>query len=254
METEVIKIGGSILFSQTGELITENVESLIEIIKQMQCRIILVIGCGEDMHRRTIEANLTDKPQFDSNVVEALMGRRTVDFFALYRNVSDNLDRVVTLSNKYLKPIHPATAFIKRSYGSSDNPEIVWFNRDAFNDRESMLLTSGGVVLDRRILFSAISSDTIAAFLAHQFQASRLVFLTETRGIYFSMDDPQTVPLIGVDDVSDYDIIGGMKDKLRRIKSVNLGHTQIFIASGEPELANELLLQHKIDNCTKVVC
>ena len=253
METEIIKIGGSILFNQIGELITENVESLIEIIKQMQCRIILVIGCGEDMHRRTIEANLTDKPQFDSNGVEALMGRRTADFFALYKNVSDNLSRVSTLSNKYLKPIHPATAFIKRSHGSSDSTEIVWFNRDVFNDKESTLLTSGGVILDRRILFSAISSDTIATFLAHQFQVSRLVFLTETRGIYFSMDDPRTIPLINVDDVGDYDITGGMKDKIRRIKSVGLEYTQIFIASGKPELAGELLLQHKTDNCTKVV-
>lgn len=250
MEIEIIKIGGSVLFDHTGKFKREVASSVANLIGQMKSKVIVVIGCGENMHDRVIAANLTDKPQFSQVGIELKMDERTREFFALYNDVEKNLNMFAELNgNKRFKPVHPAHAFVKNSQGSNGN-EIVWFDEQIFEDKKLIPLTSGGVISDRRILFSAISSDTIAAFLATQFKASRLVFLTESQGIYQSLDNQTTIPVLSIGDINKYQIIGGMKDKLRRISSVNLDNTQVVISGIEAKFVQELLLMSKVDHAT----
>lgn len=250
METEVIKIGGSILFDPAGKFKTGVASSLTTLISQMKSRVIVVIGCGENMHDRVITANLTDKPQFNQVGIESKMDERTREFFALCNDVGENLGIFSRLNgNNIFKLVHPAHAFVKNSQGGDGN-EIVWFDKKIFEDEQLIPLTSGGVISDRRILFSAISSDTIAAFLATQFTASRLIFLTETRGIYRSLDDQTTMPVLSMRDIDKYQVTGGMRDKLRRISSINLDSTQVVISGIEAKLVQDLLLMGKIDHAT----
>lgn len=212
-------------------------------------------GCGANMHQRTVDANLTDRPLKDNLGRECLPERRIKEFFSLYQDIAIVLNGLAAFGvNRRLKPMHPAHTFIKSSGGASENHEIVWFNKSSFNvQANSTPLTSGGVVLDREILFSAISSDTIAAFLACQFHASRLLLLTSTKGIYPSIENPDTVPEISIVDSNAYAVSGGMKDKLRRIKpAVEMG-IPTFIASGQLDLAREILLEENCLNCTRVV-
>lgn len=251
MKREIIKIGGSILFDSRGKLKRQTAKPLLDLISQIKPRVILVIGCGEKMHRRTIAANLTDKPA-DKN--RLLAGSRLKEAFSLYHDIQQNLADICELGGQNLfKPVHPAHIFVKRSRGRENN-EIVWFGRDLFLSQSDpeILVTSGGIVTDREILFSAISSDTIAAYLASELYASRLVMLTSTRGIYTSKQNSSMVSIIREEDLSKYEITGGMKDKLRRIKRTVRRNMEIFIASGELRLARELLIDKKTDNCTRV--
>lgn len=254
-KVEVIKIGGSVLFDSFGSPEKESIEPLFNILGEMAGRVILVIGCGESMHKKVIAANLTDKPETDELGNELLQERRIEEFFYFYREIGiilENLAQLDTVGR--LKPIHPACAFIKGSRGNTNNHEIVWFNRSMFDAQTELIpLTSGGVVFDREILFSAISSDTIAAFLACQFHASRLVLLTDTKGIYPSPNRPTTIAEISITDMGVYIIEGGMRDKLRRIKpAVEMG-IPTFIASGQVDLAREILVAENSRNCTRVI-
>lgn len=253
---DIIKIGGSVLFDSYGRLNTGLAESLFAAFGEMAGRTMLVTGCGEDMHQRTVDANLTDKPLKDNLGRECLPERRIEEFFSLYQDVGMNLNSLAGLDvSGRLETIHPAHAFVKSSKGASANHEISWFNRSLFSNIQanSMSLTSGGIVLDREILFSAISSDTIAAFLACQFHASRLLLLTDTKGIYPSLENPVTVSEISIADSNVYVVEGGMKNKLRRIKpAVDMG-IPTFITSGQLDFAREILLEENSSNCTKVI-
>lgn len=252
---DIIKIGGSVLFDSDGNLNRESTRVLFNAACEIVGRAMLVVGCGEKMHELVVAANLTDKPDIDELGEELLGEKRLEGFWRFYQEVGVTLENLVQSDVAgRLKSIHPVRAFIKGSKGSINSHEIVWFNRSIFDVQTGLIpLTSGGVVFDREILFSAISSDTIAAFLACQFHASRLVFLTDTRGIYPSPVYPATIAEVSIADSGIHSIEGGMKDKLRRIRPAVEMDIPTFIASGQIDLAREILIAENSRNCTRVI-
>lgn len=252
---EVVKIGGSVLFNPQGQL-RENVASnLLDIVSQTSDKTILVIGCGEFMHQRTIAAKLTDVSAVDQTAEESLSSPRLQEAFARYQFTQQILEQIAQLSKEgRYRPINPAHSFVKASMGSKASSEIVWFDRQVFSPQADIPLTAGGIVCDRRIMFSAISSDTIAAYLASKLSATRLVVLTATRGVYPSAEDHQTLSVLNISDVDYYQINGGMHDKIRRIKNSIEGNIPTYIASGKDiDLARQILIARDPSNCTQLI-
>lgn len=252
MKTEVIKIGGSILFNSQGKLKKRAIKPLLSLISQMQSKVVLVIGCGENMHQRTLKANLTDKPMIGKNGNEIKMELRVKEAFSLYNDIKQNLIEICKLGGDRFKWTHPAHLFVKKSQGRKTS-EINWFDKSPFIGAEGIIVTSGGIVTDRKILFSAISSDTVAGYLASKLNALRLIMLTSTKGVYTSSTSLKTISRIREIDLKDYNIVGGMEDKLRRIRQTRKNDTQVYIASGKIRFAKELLIKNLTDNCTEVL-
>ena len=96
-------------------------------------------------------------------------------------------------------------------------------------------MTSGGIVLDKEIIFSAISSDTIAAYLAKTLEASKLILLTDVDGVYNRDSPGKLINNLSLTRVrwKDYQfIIGDMEAKIRRISSAVDAGIETYIANG----------------------
>lgn len=253
-QTLVIKIGGSIILNRKNCLRETLIKDLFKIFSISNTRKIIVVGCGDDLHRLTYYYNLTDKPEMrDGEVLD--MNKRIEGFFELYQSVERNLSAIVNLiPPRFQKPeaIHPAKLFIKGSKGSVKSHEIIWFNRKLF-EKSQYLLTNGGIVLDENILISAISSDTIAAYSATVCRADRMFLLSDVDGVYTDPTEGKLLKTVSLSEIQNYKINGGMKDKLRRIKLAINEKIPTFIINGNyPKRISEALTKGKTDISSEI--
>lgn len=254
-EVIVIKIGGSVILDKESHRKTRLIKELFKIFSISSARKIVVVGCGSNLHALTYRYNLTDKPEMRGTHI-ARMDRRIEGFFKLYKLVEDSLlGMIKLLPSRIDKPevLHPAWLFIKNSKGSIRTHEIVWFNRKLL-EKSRYPLTSGGIVLDKNILVSAISSDTIAAYLATTFGADRMFLLSDVDGVYADFPDGKLLKKIHLSAARNYKIKGEMGDKLRRIKPAIDGQIPTFVINGNyPQRVKEALIEGKTEICSEIL-
>jgi isopentenyl phosphate kinase len=131
-------------------------------------------------------------------------------------------------------------------------------------------LLGGDVVFDTAMGFSVGSADQLAAILAQEFKAERLIFATDVEGIYES--DPKIDPdaaLVDEIDLNDIDAAlkrmgissfedasGAMKGKLLSLtplKDQIAQGLEVSIISMMESGNLKRLLEGNLSNCTKVV-
>jgi isopentenyl phosphate kinase len=253
---DIIKIGGSVLIEETGRIRTKICKEIFDILRQSSNPKIIIIGCGKKLHDLTIELNLTDKPKITKFGIEG-MNERAANFFKLNSFIENNIKSVKKIAKDGVVPILPAALFVKASTGSYDNNEIALFNNgpiDIALSGKSIPLTSGGIVLDQNVLVSAISSDTIATYLALEYNVRRLILLTDVEGIYENPNSDKCIKSISLKKMLNYRIDGGMRDKLRRIKPAVEKDIHVHILSGlQPECVAEFFIKQKTKKGTRVV-
>lgn len=250
----VIKIGGSIIFNQKGDINKNLINELFKILSLLKTPKIVVLGCGKKLHNLTYKYNLTDKPENRGGKVVGL-SERLAGFFEIYKTIEKNLLEIANLAPEFERPlpIHPANLFVKKSEGSKDRHEIVWLNEEVC-DTTHYLLTSGGIVLDQKILVSAISSDTIASYLAKTYGANKMILLSDVDGVYSNINRGELLKEVSLKKIRNYKIIGGMSSKLRRIKlAVNEGIPTVIINGNFSERIREVLLKGKTEICSEIV-
>lgn len=250
----VIKIGGSIIFDQSGNINKNLVSELFKIFSLLNTPKIVVLGCGKKLHGLTYKYNLTDKPETKEGKIMGL-GERLSGFFEIYKIIEKNLFKVASLAPEFERPltIHPANLFIKKSEGSKGRHEIVWLDERVF-DHTHYLLTSGGIVLDQKILVSAVSSDTIASYLAKTYGANKMILLSDVDGVYSNINGGELLREVSLKKIRNYKVIGGMSSKLRRIKlAVNEGIPTVIINGNFPERVRDVLSKGKTKICSEIL-
>lgn len=253
-EIIVIKIGGSVIFDKDNVLNKSLIKQLFKIFSLSGASKMVVIGCGEKLHKLTYKYNLTDKPEIKDGSI-AKFSERIEGFFKLYKVVDKNLLEIANLipNSTRPKPVHPACLFIKTSKGSIKSHEITWFNQGLF-DRTKYPMTSGGIVLDGNILVSAISSDTIASYLAKTYGVNKMILLSDVDGVYNNINGGELLREVSLKKIRNYKIIGGMSSKLRRIKSaVDEGIPTAIINGNFPERIWEVLLKGKTEIYSEIL-
>ena len=248
---DVIKIGGSVLFGKKGDIKKKGAEKIFKVLSESRDKKIIVVGCGKKQHDFTYEWNLTDMPEKRNNRI-ILFERRHEKYIENYRLIEENLEKIRKTASKHMKitPINPADCFLKKSEGSATKHEIEWFNNPLIMESRNPVI-SGGMIPDKAIMFTSISSDTIAGYLAAKYKAKRLVFLTDVDGI---LDERgELVKKAKLSELEKINLDGGMADKIRRIKTTLKNGAKIIIANGldEGKMRQALLLEN-YDNCTEI--
>jgi len=244
----VVKIGGSVLF-RDGSVDEEFASGLLKLFLENNPPKALVVGCGRHLHELVSESRLDYFPE-DGKELEFIK-EKLEGFFALREAVGRNLTRIRDASIEYvskIEAVEPAKLFVtRREYRKS---AVVNFIGREYMEHESTLLTSGGPVLDTRLIISAISSDTIAAALSCEYDADRLLIFSDVDGVY----DEQGKILKEVDLSSPHEkISGGMKDKLRRVKPAVEKGIPVYVASGRNYDSVRNVLDGNYEKCTRVI-
>ena len=246
----VVKIGGSVIYNKNRVKHKLVYDLLRRIDYHHKGKKIIVFGCGNELHKYVYNNDLTDKPiDPDKN-----LPKRIGAFFSIYKKIDCLLENINNHFGKIYTPLHPAHLFIKNSVGGSSH-EIIWFNKSLFSSVKNPI-TSGGVVLDRKLLFSAISSDTIAAYLATVSTASKLILVSDVDGVYSSAHDGYLLHTVSISEIMEnkkYCISGGMYDKLRRISFAVLKEIPTYIVNGYVPERIEKIIQGKQTICTRII-
>lgn len=223
---DIIKIGGSLIYTKKGNIRKARLKKLFQIFRKNKRNQIIIVGCGKKQHDIVFKYNLTDKPKRKHGKI-IHFERRVLDFQIENEFATKKLLEIANIGN--FCGIRPADLFIKN--GKLDGWGIVHFNECLFKSIKCPL-TAGGVIPDEHFVVSAISSDTIAAYLAKYYSAKRLVLLTDVPGVYSNFKTKKILHKISYSDHDRRVIDGGMKDKLRRIQPAVLSNVPVLITSG----------------------
>ena len=228
----IIKIGGSVIFDKKDHIREQVLTRLFETFSINSNPKIVIIGCGKLLHDITYKCNLTDIPEIKSGKVVS-QNKRIDGFFQLYVEIAKNLKEVIKLFPTNARPLllHPINLFIKSSLGNKNKHEIAWFNKRVF-EKISYPITSGGIVFDKKIIFSAISSDTIASYLAIKYKAKKIIMISNVDGVLENLNKNKLIKTVRLRNLDKYQISGGMFDKLRRIKPAILAKIPVQIVNG----------------------
>jgi len=251
-KTIVVKIGGSVIYDKNKNRVRYELiyDLLHRIYHHHRGKKIIVFGCGDKFHKYVYNNDLTDKP-IDP---EKNLPKRIEAFFIIYKKIDHFLNLLNNCFRRMYTPLHPAHLFIKNSIGSSSH-EIIWFNKSLFGSVENPI-TSGGVVLDRKLLFSAISSDTIAAYLATVCTASKLILVSDVDGVYSSPHNGYLLHTVSISEIiknKKYHIEGGMYDKLRRISFAVCKKIPTYIINGYAPERIEKIIQGEQTISTRII-
>lgn len=247
-DLDVVKIGGSVLFDKKGEFRTNTIDNIFKKLSSYSKDKIIVTGCGELLHNFATKYELINTPKV-YNLEERAKGAKEMKKVVL--------DRVLDLeemAKPYMKVLSfiPSDLFEKESHGRKDSHEIVEFKKD-FLDGTLELgtpLVSGGIVPDRTLGYSTISSDTIAAYLGTVYNANRILLLTDVDGVYEPKSREELLREVRASDYANFE--GGMKNKLRRVKFAT-SKRKIYIANGNNIKNLEKILSEDKGKFTRVL-
>lgn len=240
---DVVKIGGSILFDQEGKFNESIISNFLRYLRGENA--IVVLGCGEFLHRKILKYALTDKPCSNSAM--------KYDIECRYKEISKIIDcRSLKISQQLSMPYCPVNElFIKESNGRKDWNGIVGFNAERLT---IPMVTGGGIVSDEINGYASISSDTVAACLARHCGADRLLIFTDVDGVWSDMSSRVLLRKLSVREVDKVDLKGGMADKIRRVKnSLTNKECEIIIANGFKEKVISDVMNGIYNKCTQIL-
>ena len=237
----VIKFGGSLSYKNDDSLNEERLSRLFKAFSKSYGKdIIYVIGGGKKCHDIGAEYKVNDYlgvNYFGKNR-NLELSRRLEGFFLLQNEMHARLKKLEKITG--IKSVEISEVLVRETLGDNENHEIAWHNEEVLKVRP--LLTGSGAVLDRNILVCAISSDTVAAYIAMVLRADNLFIATDTNGV---LDErKKTIPTFSVRDYNKFYYVNGeMRDKIRRVRhAVNVGiPTYIFNGTLQISKASELL-------------
>ncbi len=201
--------------------------------------VVYVLGGGSIMHDLSLKYKM-------NNLADMYIRMR--GFAAITQIIRERLDLMEkTLECRVIDPIH---VFYKSTRGNKFSSEIVWFGRMALEKLPAVM--TSGVVLDRNILFSTISSDSEAAHIATHMHSSRIIMATATEGIIDNHG--RTIESVSIKRYADIPFItGGMHDKIRRVTpAVNAG-IDVIVLGGDSIVKRGLSKTLENGRYTKVV-
>jgi acetylglutamate kinase len=237
---KVVKIGGSLLYDENGVLDETKLGKLFRSFsKQLGKNVIYVLGSGKMLHEVAEECKLNEEHDF---------GKRIRGFELINKFTGHRLSVIERSTG--IKPIPAMSLFVKNTLGNKKKHEILLFN-DCITNLPAIILS--GCVLDRKVLFSTISSDTVAAFIADKRGASEFIMATNTNGVLG--ESGSTMRKVRLREYDKLKFIkGGMKDKIRRARYAIEKDISTYIVNGESIINNlkvEMLLSK--GECTRVV-
>ena len=116
------------------------------------------------------------------------------------------------------------------------------------------MITGGGIVPDLAKRYAAISSDTVAAYLAEYLGADRLIIFTDVDGIWADVKTKTLLKKVFVRELDKMEVTGGMADKIRRIKnSLTNKCCDIIIANGYKERVIADVMNGIYNGCTQII-
>ena len=224
-DLDVIKIGGSLIFGKEDEIKLDTTDNIFKSLGSHPKEKIVVTGCGESFHDLVLKYNLTDTPK-TYNPEEREKGAIEVG-----RVLQNKISEIEEIAKPYMRvsSFVPSNLFEKESHGRKDIHEIVKFKRDFLDETRNLGITpliSGGIAPDRVLGHSAMSSDTIAAYLGLAYDADRILLLTDVDGVYKSK---KLLKKVRATNYANFE--NGMGDKLRRIRFAT-ANRKVYIANG----------------------
>jgi isopentenyl phosphate kinase len=189
MELTILKLGGSILTRkyQDGEFDSVITDRLAREIKQALTkspqRLILIHGAGGEVHRLAHQFNLQTGAKNPEQIDGALITHYAV------RELTQQLLPILIKHELPIVPLPTNSMFMVKN----GQPEVsgATLIKQAL-DTGLIPLLSGDMVFNDQVNFSILSGDQIAAILAKEFDAKKIIFASDVDGLYNS--DPKTDP------------------------------------------------------------
>jgi isopentenyl phosphate kinase len=231
----VIKLGGSVITDKKVKCKYQEItQSLINQIAKAEKQMIVIHGGGSFGHPFAKEYNL-NKGLFSK---EQLKG-----FSITHSKVRElNLKVIRTMLKVGMKPVSiPPLNILYCSSGV-----ISEFNSDIFKElieKGFTPVTFGDVVIDRVRGCSICSGDMLAEALAKIFNPDKVIFLVDVDGLYTQDPSSPEARLLGQIEVKDLgrikvseqltpDVTGGMKGKIKAIKSI-ARYSEVSVVNGK---------------------
>ncbi|MBC7108779.1 MAG: isopentenyl phosphate kinase family protein [Methanomassiliicoccales archaeon] len=253
----LVKLGGSVITekNQLRSFRRENVERLVEEIKNARKKIILVHGAGSFGHLLAYEYHL-QKGFISSDQIPGL-AKVMLDV----RELNLNVMKVLEEKGIAAVSIPPSTSTRLNS------GEIVHLDYDLFEqfiELDTMPVTFGDVCLDKKLKFGICSGDQLMEKLAIHFNAERAIFCTDVDGIFSS--DPTSNPdarlieevdrsiLDHIPKNSRYtDVTGSMFGKIERMIRIASRNCECLVINGNVPGRLEAALKGDSVKGTKVI-
>ncbi len=234
---KVVKLGGSVITYKYLPLAPRyNVIRRLckEIASSKETELIIVHGGGSFGHYYA--------SKWYTKYTKCRQGKQSEQLKLLVAKTQDAMQKLNRIIVKYLVNAKiPAISLQTSAILISEDGEIKEFNLKVIEEMLAQGMVPvlyGDVVLDTKQGFSIVSGDTIACFLAKQFNAEKLIFCCDVDGVYDK--DPKKykdAKLLKEVDLSKicikweevksnstcFDVTGSFFEKLMRLKRYKLG-------------------------------
>jgi len=189
MDLTILKLGGSIITHkyEGGEFDQATTERLIREIRhaldRSPQRLIIIHGAGGKVHRLAHEFNLENGAYTPDQITGALKTHLAI------RELTQQILPILSSHDLPIAPLPTNSMFINKS----SRLEVVGIELiQRALDLGLIPLLSGDMIFDDQTNFSILSGDQIAAILARQLNAQRIIFASNVDGLYSS--DPKINP------------------------------------------------------------
>ena len=241
---DVIKIGGSILFNGQGNFNKGLFERLISSINNHISDFIIVIGCGEYLHKIVENFHSTNN---ETRILTPWNKRRDA-----YVEVSSIIsDRLKFIEIAYrINTYRADQIFFKANPNDKSLYEIKSFSDSILN---LPFIISGGTIKDCNTIYSVVSSDTIAAYLSNKFKTRRLILFSDVDGIFKDKLNKEIFSVFTTSDFKKQEITGGMYHKIRRLNNTLTHNCEVIIANGLKDNIVDNVLTGHYEQCTQLI-
>lgn len=173
----IVKLGGSLITdkSQLRTFRGDRMKALAKEIRMAGKQMILVHGAGSFGHIRAKEHRLKDGYVDETQIA---------GISQVQKDVKDlNLKVMDALVEEGLKPVAlPPRSIVRMNEGALEYMDIRPFHE--YLKLGMMPVTFGDVVLDTSRKFAICSGDDLVLWLSREFKPERVVFATDTDGVY----------------------------------------------------------------------
>ncbi|MDP3965081.1 MAG: isopentenyl phosphate kinase [bacterium] len=240
----VMKIGGSVITQKSRDRLVIRQKLLRDISRQIrqaldnrQHGLVLIHGAGSQGHHLALSYGLKNGTRRSARKLTGARVSTLVD-----QQLSMTMTDILTESELPVVPLHPSSLV----YGKNGNIDSVFMDPICKAlELGQIPMLHGDMMYDAKLGMSICSGDVLAAKLAKALRSSRILFATDTDGLYdrdpFQYSDATLIPKIRREEVlrslitlgqsHHKDATEGMRGKVRsvlKVKNPRLKEVQIF--------------------------